>query len=122
MVDVLYFGARPKVRLVRQMKEAQCKIIYSRSVEYVVKRLAGAGALVVHWTAEKQQLIQAAKQAGVPVLVITSRLADATAQEPFADLYLEAPAASDEVAALLRDMIAGKPDQPKRKRQARAAA
>jgi hypothetical protein len=107
------------------LQEAGCKIVYSRSADFITRHAANGCALVVHWKSQKEQpLIKAAKQAGVPVLVITARLADALkAEEPFGDLYLETPADDKEVSALLIEMITGRPidTTPQRTPRARAA-
>jgi hypothetical protein len=73
------------------------------------------GAVVVHWKSKREQrVIQEAKAAGIPVLVITSKLAAAyQAGKPYADVYLEEPASDDEVATLLIELANVKLEEPR---------
>jgi hypothetical protein len=110
-MDILYFGAPLTDSLSLAFDNAGYRIVRTRYRKGV---LGGCGAVVLHWKSKQgQQIIAAAKAAGVPVLVITSKLAAAVqAGEPLADLYLEEPARDEEVVAMLLDIIAPKASKP----------
>lgn len=107
MMDAVYFGTRPKPSLTRLLEKAGYRIIYAQYKKGVLASLSDCAAVVLHWKAKKdQQVIREAKAAGVPVMVITSRLTAAyTAGTPLADLYLEEPALDEDVAGLLIDLV-----------------
>jgi ActR/RegA family two-component response regulator len=86
--------------------KADCNVIHTRYVHNLLHSEPSCAAVVLHWKSKKdQQIINEAKQLGIPVLVITAKLAAAVgAGKPFADVYLEAPAGNQEVIALLTDM------------------
>ncbi len=88
--------------------KSDCKVIHTRYVRNLLHTEPSCAAVVLHWKSKKdQQVIDEAKQLGIPVLVITAKLAAAfCAGEPFADVYLEAPASNQEVTALISNMVA----------------
>jgi DNA-binding response OmpR family regulator len=111
MKDVFYFGARLKDSLSQTFGKAGYRVIHTQYSNGVLGSYSNCGGVVLHWKSKKgQQVIEEAKAAGVPILVITSKLAAAVqAGEPFADLYLEEPARDEEVAAMLLEMVTAQP-------------
>jgi DNA-binding response OmpR family regulator len=81
-------------------------VVHLRYTKGVLANAPACAAVVLHWKSKwGQRVIQEAKAADLPVLVITSKLADAVKTgEPWADLYLEKPASIEEMAALLIDL------------------
>lgn len=113
MADVFCFGARPKDSLSRRFEELGGRIIHARCKKHALGSSPTCAAVVVHWKSNRdQRIVQEAKAAGIPVLVITSKLAAAyQAGKPFADVYLEDPVSDDEVATLLIDLATVKSQQ-----------
>ncbi len=112
-MDALYFGARPTHDFIRMMDNAGYGIIHARYEKGILASVPNCGAIVLHWNFKKdQQVIKEAKAAGLPAMVITSKLALAyDAGDTLADLYLEKPARDEDVAALLIDLMsAAQPD------------
>ncbi len=107
MIDAVYFGARPKPSLTRLLEKAGYRIIYAQYKKGILSSLSNCAAIVLHWKSKKdQQVIQEAKAAGLPVMVITARLTAAyTTGARLADLYLEEPALDEDVAGLLIDLV-----------------
>jgi hypothetical protein len=108
-MDILYFGSRPKASFSNTIANAGYRIVPTRYVKGVLSRVVDCAAVVLQWKSKRgQKVIQEAKALGMPVLVVTSKLAAAVqAGAPMADLYLEHPASNEEVATLI-DFIASK--------------
>lgn len=114
MMDIFYFGAHLQESLFQTLGDAGYQIIQTEYSKGIFGGSSNCGGIVLHWKSKKgQQIIEEAKTAGVPILVITSKLAAAVrAGEPFADLYLEEPASDEEVATMLIEMVTVKPVAP----------
>ncbi len=108
----LYLGAHPKPSLTRMFDEAGHTIVAAQYSKGMLASSEPCAAVVLHWRSKvDQQAIEEAKAVGVPIMVITSQLAEAySAGDPLADMYLEEPAAADDIAALLIDMITATSD------------
>lgn len=106
-MDAFYLGARPKSSLTQLLVEAGHRIVHASYKKGLLSTVATCDAVVLHWRSKKdQRVIEEAKAADIPILVITAKLPAAIkAGEPQADLYLEEPASDDEVAALLIEMM-----------------
>jgi hypothetical protein len=106
-MDTFYLGHRPTGKLTQILEKAGHRIVHASYKKGILTAVPTSGAIVLHWKSIRdQRIIDEAKSMGIPVLVITARLAAAIqAGEPQADLYLEEPASDDEVAALLIDLI-----------------
>ncbi len=106
-MDAFYFGPRPKPELTRMMDKAGYRIVHAHYEKGILASVPTCGAVVLHWKSKRdQQVIEEAKAAGLPTMVITAKLADAyAARDPLADLYLEEPARDEDVAVLLIDLI-----------------
>ena len=106
-MDTFYFGARPKHYVTRTLGKAGHRIVHARYRKGILASLSTCAAVVLYWKSQRdQEIIEEAKAASLPVMVITANLVDAyTAGDPLADLYLEEPASDEDVAALLIDMI-----------------
>jgi hypothetical protein len=109
-MDTFYFGARPKISLTQLLDKAELRIIHAHYKKGILASVSTCRAVVLHWKSKRdQRVIEEANAAGIPVVVITANLAAAVeAGEPQADLYLEEPASSEEVASLLLDLITTK--------------
>jgi hypothetical protein len=108
-MNIFYFGVRPKASLSQMFEQAGFTIVHARYTKGVLGSSSACGA-VLHWKSKRNQpAIEEAKAAGVPILVVTSKLADAIRAGTSADLYLEEPASDEEVATLLLDMVTAKP-------------
>jgi hypothetical protein len=109
-MDTFYLGHRPNAELTQILEKAGHRIVHASYKKGILTAAPTSGAIVLHWKSIRdQRIIAEAKSVGIPVLVITARLAAAIqAGEPQADLYLEVPVSDDEVATLLIDLIAAK--------------
>jgi hypothetical protein len=107
MGEVFYFGACPDDSLSEMFANAGCGFVHSQFKAGLLSNATSCVAVVLHWKSKKdQRVIEEAKAIGLPILVITSKLAAAVqAGEPSADLYLEEPASNEEVATMLMEMI-----------------
>ena len=105
--DVFYFGSRPDSSLSEAFAKAGCGLVHSQFQPSLLSNETSCVAVVLHWKSmEDQRVIKEAKAIGLPIVVITSKLAAAvSAGEPSADLYLEQPARNEEVATMLIEMI-----------------
>jgi hypothetical protein len=110
-MDTFYLGRRPTGKLTQTLEKAGHRIVHASYKKGILTAVPACGAIVLHWKSFRdQRVIDEAKSVGIPVLVITARLAAAIqAGEPQANLYLEDPASDDEVATLLIDLITAKP-------------
>ena len=108
-MDTLYFGARPSRSLTQALEKVGHRLVHASYKDGILSSVSTA-AVVLHWKSRKdQRVIEEAKSLGLPVLVITSKLAAALqAGEPQAEIYLEHSADPEEVAPLLMDLIAAK--------------
>lgn len=106
-MDAFYFGARPKHGLTRMMDKAGYRIIHAQYKKGILALVPTCSAVVLHWKSERDQLVIAeARAAGLPTMVITTKLDAAyAAGDLLADLYLEEPARDEDVVALLIDLI-----------------
>lgn len=106
-MDALYFGARPKPSLTRMLDKAGYRTIYAHYKKGILSSVSTCSAVVLHWKFDRdQQVIEEARAAGLPVMVITANLDAAyTNRDMLADLYLEEPARDEDIAALLVDLI-----------------
>ena len=109
-MDTFYFGHRPTGKLTQILEKAGHRIVHASYKKGILTGVPTCGAIVLHWKSIRdQRIIAEAKSEGIPILVITGRLAAAIqAGEPQADLYLENPVGDDEVATLLIDLITAK--------------
>lgn len=65
-------------------------------------------AAILDWEANRKQsrkILQQLKSLGLPVVVITSHVAEAYGGEPFADLYLEKPTTAEALTTLVLELI-----------------
>lgn len=106
-MNACYFGARRTDDFTRMIEKAGYTIVYARYKKGILASVPSCGAVVLHWKSKRdQQVIQEARAAGVPTMVITSKLSAAYDKgDPLADLYLEQPARDEDVAALLIDLM-----------------
>lgn len=111
-MDAFYFGARPKPGLTRMLDKAGYRIVHAHYKKGILASLPTCGVVVLHWRSIRdQQVIEEARVAGLPTMVITAELVAAySAGDALADLYLEEPAVDEDVAALLIDLIRGERD------------
>lgn len=114
MKDIFYFGTSLRASLAQEFCNAGHTLIhlpYTQGLHELQGEAPSCGSVVLEWRSKRDQLIIAgAKALGVPVLVITAKLAAAVkADEPSADLYLEEPAADHEVVATMLDMMTAEP-------------
>jgi DNA-binding LytR/AlgR family response regulator len=109
MTDILYFGTRPNASFAHTIANAGYRIVHTKYVKGILSSVANCAGVVLQWKSKRgQQVIREAKALGMPVLVLTSKLAAAVqAGEPRADLYLEQPASNEEVASML-ELVATK--------------
>jgi len=109
-MDTFYFGASPRQSLCRVLADAGFRVVHLPYTKGVLTNASTCAVVVLHWKSKRsQRVILEAKASGLPVLVITSRLADAVkAGEPLADLYLEKPASNAEMAAHLSGLSTAK--------------
>lgn len=86
--------------------QAGLKIVHAKYKRGLLESASTCGAVVLHWKSKKdQKVIEEAKAAGIPVLVVTSKLAAAyRAGEPSADVYLELPTNQEELVQLSMDL------------------
>lgn len=106
-MDAFYFGARPTHDLIRMMDKAGYGMVHASYEKGILASVPNCGAVVLRWNSKRdQQVLKGAKAAGLPTMVITSKLALAyAAGDPLADLYLEEPARDEDIAALLIDLM-----------------
>jgi hypothetical protein len=114
MKDIFYFGASLGASLAQEFSNAGHTLIhlpYTQGLHELQGGAPSCGSVVLEWRSKRDQCIIAeAKTLGVPVLVITAKLAAAVkAGGPSADLYLEEPAADHEVVATMLDMMTAEP-------------
>ncbi len=105
-MDALYLGARPTEKLSRLLAPSGLRVAHAKYKPGSLASSSAYCAVVLHWKSKTdQRVIVEAKSLGIPVLVITSKLAEAVqAGGPSADLYLEKPASDIEVATFLSDL------------------
>jgi hypothetical protein len=106
MMDIFCIGADPEDSFSRMFNEAGLKIVPAKYKRGVLENASTCGAVVLHWKSKRdQKVIEEAKMAGIPVLVVTSKLAAAyRAGEPSADVYLELPTNQEELVSLSIDL------------------
>jgi hypothetical protein len=106
-MEILYFGARPKPSLTRMLTKAGYTVVYGHHRKGILASFPTCAAVVLHWKSTKdQQVIVEARLARVPSMVVTSNLVEAYgAGDPLAELYLEEPAAAEDIFSLLIDMV-----------------
>jgi hypothetical protein len=117
-MDIFYCGDSPGQNLCQAVAESGHKIVPLQYKRGALANVPGCAAVVLHWKSKwGQRVIREAKTAGLPILVVTSKLAAAVrAGKPSADLYLEEPVTDRELAGFLADFVTAK------NRQCEAAA
>jgi len=76
--------------------------------EALQKTAPEVAAAILDWEAnrkESRRILGLLKSAGLPVVVITSHVAEAYGGEPFADLYLEKPTTAQVLATLILELL-----------------
>jgi DNA-binding response OmpR family regulator len=113
MKPIFYIGCRLKVSLLKAFSDAGLTVTRLSNEQGLqeLQRGSPCSTVLLEWRSKRNQIvIKEAYARRIPVLVLTSRLADAVlAAEPSADVYLERPCPDQEVVSLALDLIHARP-------------
>jgi len=115
MKPLFYFGSRLKASLAKALSNAGLTVNPLHHEQGLCELQCGSpcSTVLLEWRSKRdQRVIEEASARGIPVLVLTSKLAAAVlAAVPSADVYLELPCTDQEVVDLTLDLIIGRPLQ-----------
>lgn len=112
MKPIFYFGSRLGASLAIALANAghpATRFPYEQGLRELQCGSPCSTVLLEWRSARDQRVIEEAKARGIPVLVLTSKLAAAALAAPSADVYLELPCADQEVVDFALDLVIGRP-------------
>lgn len=113
MNPIFYFGSRLRVSLTKAFSNVGLTLTHLPCEQglHELQRGTPCSIVLLEWRSKHdQRVIEEARTRGIPVLVLTSKLATAVlAAVPSADVYLELPSTDQEIVDLTLDLIIGRP-------------